>query len=217
MTTDSVASPGLGGVGSLLTWPVRRPLIVGLMLAGHGTSVVSTSPADAAEPTFLRLEQTTAGMPVASAGTAIAELRRLSGLTWDQLAHVCGVSRRTLHFWASGKPMTPGNEEHLQRVLAVVRQIDRGSMAENRAALLNAGATGTLPLDLLAAREYDRVISLAGVGTDVRVRPQQPAPETLAERAPPPPAELVGALQDRIHPASGQLRAAKPIRGARRE
>lgn len=151
-----------------------------------------------------------------AAGPSIAELRRLSGLTWGQLAHVCGVSRRTLHFWASGEPMTPGSEEHLQRVLAVVRQIDRGSISANRAALLNAGGASTLPLDLLAAREYDRVVSLVGAGTAVRVRPQHPSPEALAERAPRPPAELVGAMQDRIHPASGRLRASKSIRGARR-
>jgi len=36
--------------------------------------------------------------------------------------------------------------------------------------------------------------------------------QVMADRAPRPPAELVGALQDRIHPTSGSLRAAKSIK-----
>ena len=35
---------------------------------------------------------------------AVSELRRISGLTWEQLAWLFGVSRRSVHFWASGKP-----------------------------------------------------------------------------------------------------------------
>lgn len=49
-----------------------------------------------------------------------------------------------------------------------------------------------------------------------------PAPPKLSEearaaRAPRPPEELVGALQDRIHPTSGRLLAAKPIATTRRK
>ena len=40
--------------------------------------------------------------------------------------------------------------------------------------------------------------------------------EARAARAPRPPEELVGALQDRIHPTSGRLLAAKPIATTRR-
>jgi len=40
-----------------------------------------------------------------------------------------GVSRRSLHLWASGKAMASTNEEKLARVLAVVRQLDRGTAA----------------------------------------------------------------------------------------
>lgn len=41
--------------------------------------------------------------------------------------------------------------------------------------------------------------------------------EARAARAPRPPEELVGALQDRIHPTSGRLLAAKPIATTRRK
>ena len=33
----------------------------------------------------------------------IAELRSLSGLTWEQTARLLGVTRRSVHFWASGE------------------------------------------------------------------------------------------------------------------
>ena len=85
------------------------------------------------------------------AGAVIGELRRLSGLTWDQLARLFGVSRRSVHFWASGKPMAPSNEEHLRRLLAVVRKVDRGSARANRAILLGADEDGISLFDLLAA------------------------------------------------------------------
>lgn len=190
--------------------PIRRP---------------TEQPAE--DPTCLAFEQTSSGVSASaatsaeslvssSAGPSIAELRRLSGLTWEQLARVCGVSRRTLHSWASGKPMTTANERHLQRVLAVVRTIDRGSIAENRRLLLDGGRSRSIPLELLAARRYDEVVALVQAGAVVPApRPKAP-PEVLARRAPRPPAELVGAMEDRIHPASGKLRSSKPVRRAPR-
>ena len=166
------------------------------------------------------VEHTTAGAAVVvaePAGAAIGELRRLSGFTWDQLARIFDVSRRSLHFWASGKPMAPNNEEHLQRLLSVVRKIDRGSASANRAALLGVREDGSLPFDLLAAGDYERVLSQLGQGKARRAAPPKLSEEARAARAPRPPEELVGALQDRIHPTSGRLRAAKAIAVSRRK
>jgi DNA-binding transcriptional regulator YiaG len=166
------------------------------------------------------VEHTTAGAAVVvaePAGAAIGELRRLSGFTWDQLARIFNVSRRSLHFWASGKPMAPSNEEHLQRLLSVVRKIDRGSASANRAALLGVREDGSLPFDLLAAGDYERVLSQLGQGKARRAAPPKLSEEARAARAPRPPEELVGALQNRIHPTSGRLRAAKAIAVSRRK
>jgi DNA-binding transcriptional regulator YiaG len=210
---------------------VREPLLLGCMLAGFGTSTAPDLPSEAAPWWQCSEAQTTAGarpfatasenagtVVAVSAGPAIAELRRLSGLTWDQLARLFKVSRRSLHLWANGKAMTSSHEERLQRVLAVVRKIDRGSASENRTLLVGAREDGDIPLDLLAARNYDRVVSLLGAGTGRKaVPPSRLSPEAKAARAPRPPEELVGALQDRIHPTSGRLLAAKPIKLARRK
>ncbi|MBL0196209.1 MAG: hypothetical protein IPQ09_18675 [Myxococcales bacterium] len=130
-------------------------------------------------------------------------------------------TRRTLHFWASGKPMARSNEEHLQRVLAVVRR-DRGSASKNRTLLLGphegAAEDGTVPLDLLATGDYESVVRMLGPGEARRAAPvAKLSAEARAARAPVPPAELVSALHDRIHPTSGRLLGAKAIVTSRRK
>jgi transcriptional regulator with XRE-family HTH domain len=203
--------------GAMLMRQVREPMLVGVMLAGLGTSTVPVLPREQLVSRSPRpVLQTTAGASVVlveRAAAAIAELRRLSGFTWEQLARLFNVSRRSLHFWASGKAMTPANEEHLQRLLAVLRRIDRGSASTNRAALLAVRDDGTIPFDLLADRQYARLISLIGSEEPTaRVVAPRLSDEVTAARAPRPPEELVGALQDRVHRETRTARAAKSVR-----
>jgi transcriptional regulator with XRE-family HTH domain len=199
---------------------VREPIIASVIFVGLGTSAAVAPPPEAITRLQRSVDQTNAGASLsraASAGGAIAELRRLSGLTWEQLARLFRVSRRALHFWASGKPMAPGNEEHLQRLLAVVRRIDRGTASANRTLLLAARENGSLPIDLLAGGAYDHVVALLAAGDVARgTTPSGLTEATRAARTPRRPEELVGALQDRIHPSSGRLRSAKPVNLRRR-
>lgn len=108
--------------------------------------------------------------------------------------------------------MAPSNEERLQRLLAVVRKVDRGSGSANRAALLGVREDGSIPFDLLVAGDYERVLSLLGPGEGRRVPPLKFSEESRTARAPQLPEELVGALQDRIHRDGGTARAAKSVR-----
>jgi transcriptional regulator with XRE-family HTH domain len=191
---------------------VGRPVVLGCMLGILGTSSAS---ATEVLPRSTIVGQTTAGTTVdstRSGGAALGELRRLSGLTWDQLSRIFGVSRRSLHFWASGKAMAAPNEEHLQRLLVVVRRIDRGSASANRAALFGAREDGRIPFDLLTAGEYERVVSLLGTGgIGPAPRPKLSA-QARTTRAPSAPDELVGALQDRVHREGGKTRVARSVR-----
>jgi DNA-binding transcriptional regulator YiaG len=199
----------------MLMRQVREPILIGVMLAGFGTSSECTFSTEVGMYSPLFANQTTAGASIViaqSAGAAIAELRRLSGFTWDQLARLFSVSRRSLHFWASGKSMTPSNEEHLQRLLAVIRKIDRGSASANRSLLLAVREDGTIPFDLLAAERYDRVVSLVGVGEGRRVQVPKLSEKAMLERAPRLPEEMVDALQDRVHRETGISRPAKSVR-----
>jgi DNA-binding transcriptional regulator YiaG len=202
--------------GAMLMPQISQRMLVGVMLAGLGTSTESALSVDLVSRSPGPAHQTTSGMSLLleeSSGAAIAELRRLSGLTWDQLARLFKVSRRALHFWASGKAMTSTNEEHLQRLLAVVRKVDRGSGSANRAVLLVARGDGTIPFDLLAEGQYERVASLLHhVQGLLRLMPPRLSDEANAARAPRSPEELASALQDRVHRETGAARAAKSVK-----
>jgi transcriptional regulator with XRE-family HTH domain len=189
-------------------------LVFSAMLSGLGTSAGWTErerPPVAASPA----QQTNAGMPAElaeQAGGGIAKLRLLTGLTWEQLARLFGVSRRSLHYWAGGEPMANANEEHLQRLLALVGRIDRGSPAANRTVLMAVREDGSIPFDLLANHQYDRAVALLEHTSFRRADLPRPSAAAVAARAPRPPEELVGALHDRAHRTTGKARAARSVR-----
>ena len=147
--------------------------------------------------------------------SAIHELRRISGLTWDQLARLFNVSRRSLHAWGSGQPLYPANEERLNRLLAIIRYIDRGAADLNRQALLTPTTDDGLPLDLLINAEYERVKQLLGRGSGrrkIKHTPLSPGASTQALWRP-PPEQLVGTLHDTIHQEAGRLRVPRDSKG----
>ena len=179
MTAGPVGWPngtGTSAMGSIGRSPPVLLLTVAGALAVHGTS--SCLGGVGAEVAWQKQESHTTSCllgrsgerPEASrrqgpiTGSALAELRRRSGLTWPQLATVFGVSPRSLHFWASGKPMSTQHEEHRSRVLALVRAAGRPADAV-RAALLSV-LGGEQALGVLAARQYAQVVTALGVGGD---------------------------------------------------
>jgi DNA-binding transcriptional regulator YiaG len=176
-----------------------------------------------AEDRFLRedeqivSEQTNSGLverkSEQSSSAAILELRKRSGLTWDQIARLFGVARRSVHFWASGEALKPGNEERLNRMLAVIRHIDRGSAKATRTALMSQQEDGMIPFDLLAQAKYEDVKERLGVGAGHH-RPILPplSAEPMADRNPLAPDVLVSALQDTVHREVGISRVARTVR-----
>lgn len=204
LLSTSLSSTSASGV-------IRAPgmcwVAVALPLWIPGTASALQSTSVRAAP----FERTTTGLPpepTRSAETAVFELRRLSGLTWDQLARLFSVSRRTVHFWASGKPMNAGNEEHLQRVVAAVRFIDRGSARENRALLVAPTIAGRSALELLAEAKFGDVQAALGQGGG-RSRAAMAVPaEAAATPRVAKPADLVGAKHERVHKETGRSRPA---------
>jgi DNA-binding transcriptional regulator YiaG len=144
---------------------------------------------------------------------AIHELRLLTEFTWDQIARLFSVSRRSVHLWASGGPMSRENEEHLHRVLGIVSRSDRGRTGDNRAALLSpVGQSNRCAFDLLIAGDYESASLLFGSSGDASQRHGSryvPSPVVLAARAPLPPDVLVAASQD------GGPMAPRPARAVR--
>lgn len=147
---------------------------------------------------------------------AVSDLRRISGLTWEQVGQLFEVSRRSVHFWASGKPLSSTNEERLMRVLDVVRDADRGSARATRAALLDASDC-TTPFDMLVAQRFEEARAALGRGAG-RVVPAlaELSAAAKAERTPLPPEELFDAKSERVHREPGRARAARAVRNKRR-
>jgi transcriptional regulator with XRE-family HTH domain len=57
-----------------------------------------------------------------SVSEALTELRELTGLTWDQIASMLGVSRRAVHAWMSGaSDIRRENAARVQEILHTVR------------------------------------------------------------------------------------------------
>jgi transcriptional regulator with XRE-family HTH domain len=132
----------------------------------------------------------------ASVGAEIFEIRRLSGLTWDELANVFGVSRRSLHHWANGKPISAANEDHVRRVLAALQRIDRGEAHKNRALLMTPCPDGGLAIDLLQRGDFDELQDLIDSGPGRSLPGGQLSAEAAAARRPLSPADLVDARHD---------------------
>ena len=184
-------------------------------------SGTATNKPISARDLLLVLERTNSGLPLSfqSANSteanraALNELRKLSGLTWEQLAKLFNVSRRSLHFWASGQPLSRFNEENLNRLLGTIRYINRGSASMNRKLLLSPSRDGRLFLDLLIAGEHEQVKQILGTGN----APTKPQLVPLSEdasmsRMPLPPEILVDALQEPIHREVGRSRPARAAR-----
>src|SRR5258705_6076558 len=185
VSSTSAGAPMRGAAGALPQSP--------LQLASHTTS---------GEPLSLRPR----------GRSAISELRLLSGLTWEQLARLLGVARRSVHLWASGMALSPADQERLLRVLATVRQVDRGGAAANRSALFAEHKGGVVAFDLLARGEYEQVRELLGPGKPRRVMNLTPlSASARATRMPLSPDHYVMAIQDNPDRASDSSKpAAKP-------
>ena len=210
---------------------IRDRASLSVIMVSGALSVAGTS---SAEPTtiwgkpYIRESDTTASGPsrdvvaaqmeieTEATRKAVSELRRISGLTWELLAGLFGVSRRSVHFWASGKPLNATNHQRLMHVLDVVRGADRGTARSTRAALLDA-REGTTAFELLADQRFREARVALGRGRTrlVPVLTQLSAAAQTA-RKPLPPDELYDAKSDRVHQEPGRARAARTARGQRR-
>jgi transcriptional regulator with XRE-family HTH domain len=150
-----------------------------------GTSGFSAIASDLKNGLFMFLPGTSAGSFVASEPSvlqsAVAEIRRRSQLTWEQLARVFGVQRRSLHFWARGARPSAENAERILRVLAIVRHFDTGDAERTRTELLRPLQTGISIYEMLCANRDDEVVLLVRSGSSRT----SPAPPARRARRPP--------------------------------
>lgn len=193
--------------------------VVSMASVLHDTFVLIAEVVPARDvPASRGFPQTSGIAPAASVTGAdgIRELRRVLGLTWEELADLFGVKRRSVHFWASGMGMKPAHAERLEYLRVFAAAVDRGYPQVNHALLTTAPVGSESPLELLIAGNFNEALRAVGRirherGTFGRVRP---SPIEVRE-LPPPPDTLVDALHDPVGPTSGQRVRSKKIGGKR--
>ena len=138
---------------------------------------------------------------------AIFEIRFRSGLTWELLGDLFNVSRRSIHHWANGMIPSAQHERDIWQVLKAIRHLDEGSSSATRTRLF-ATNEGTSIFDLLSSRRYKEVFCQgAGAGSAVRKRDFRVRTYESEIRKPPPPALLLGAIQERPDIPAKNVRA----------
>ena len=217
MTLTMLKPPATTGSGSASG---RRGIIfAGLaLLLGSATS---TSPAWACpfDGTSAALPAFAPGLNAVTSheGTAarrIGDAKRLSGLTWDELSQVMNTTRRTLHLWANGRPISSINEGRLSRVVGVLQIVSRGTGRETRQVLLTPLQDGLVPFDLLISGKFDDVAQRLGRDRPVITRAASAQSTSgRALRRPPSPIALLDAAQD---PVGTTLQTPLPGRVERR-
>lgn len=87
-----------------------------------------------------------AGGEASSPADSVRRLRDATGLTWDQVARMFGVSRRAVHLWANGGKLSAANEELLVKANEIVAQLPGESADEVRREFLRPQPGGRLSL-----------------------------------------------------------------------
>lgn len=197
---------------------IARSSLVGAFLFINGLS----APATASTYQQLYPVERTAAVPAGeiklrqmetTPAAALLEIRRRSGLTWEELGDLFSVSRRSVHHWASGKVVSSGHEQRIRRTLAVLRVLDFREFVHARDFLLSSDGQGVAPIELLKAGEFGEVISRGGSSADKTVAQTLTPLSRGAEaaRQPTPPASLMDAIQDRP-PIAAKGRIARTVR-----
>jgi hypothetical protein len=119
----------------------------------------------------------------ATAGLALSDIRRWTDLAWDSIAEILGVSRKSVHNWASGDEPTGANVDRLSQLheraqelharhgpamAGVTLAIENGAKAK-----ISRSSPRTLPADVgpvLVAQVPSNAPVLRAAGKRARVR-----------------------------------------------
>lgn len=131
---------------------VERPILTFSSLGRGSQSSISTS----------QMEPIRSDMALSHADS-VRWLHAESGLTWDQLGRLFGVSRRAVHFWASGGKLNATNVELVRRFTEVVRGLESDTPSERRNLLLTFGPDGKSIVEKFRAANLPNQLDIQGV------------------------------------------------------
>lgn len=110
----------------------------------------------------------------------VRDLHSRSGLSWDELARLVGVSRRTIHNWANGATVSRANARRLTIAANIIKVADLGSPRLTRARLL-APRTGGDSQYELAVRSH----GTTRISAELSLKPSELLGSATNERAEP--------------------------------
>lgn len=151
--------------------PSDRIALEGALFAGSGNATSSSLPliihhrprtAPWAEPSDAALESGRSDdRPKTRAQSAVAELRKLSGLTMEEIAPLMGVSRRSLQAWWAGDGIGARKEHRLCALRDAIRELAATAPDETRRRLFERRAGNVRPYDLLAEGRLEDAVRAA--------------------------------------------------------
>ena len=151
-------------------------------------------------------------VPAESTSESIMEIRRRSGLTWEELGDLFGVNRRSLHYWANGKTVSASHDRTIRRMLAAVRHLDRGNQERTRTVLLTVDENLDVSrFDLLRRGQFDEAVGSIESVPQLEHQRIPLASTAWNERRPQVPVKLLEAEQGRPD-IPAKARAVKPKR-----
>ena len=80
----------------------------------------------------------------------IYQIRLLTGFTWQKIAELLNVDRRTITNWNKGSQIRDTNKQHIANTLKTLQFIDRGSIEDNAFDLQNQKSGGHSALELIS-------------------------------------------------------------------
>ena len=131
---------GADSVGEAIAGPVYLSSRAGLFFGGSWGEVAALVESEASTSSQGSLtgsiDRDPHPKPVAA--SRVRQLKEDSGLTWDQLRRLFGVSRRAVHMWAGGGRMNAQNEERLAYLEQIVAALGVTTPAARRSLILRS-------------------------------------------------------------------------------
>lgn len=95
----------------------------------------------------------------------IKEVRQATDLTWEQLAKMFGVSRRSVHLWASTGKMNAQNEQVLGTIERVISQLKNMTPQQRRSAILDSSNGQSILAKIKSGRPENQIVGQAPYST----------------------------------------------------
>lgn len=175
---STTPTPRIWATGLFLAASMTTSCVVGapaanaLALGDHTTRPldlaaelpVSTAGARQVEPASSNPAGAVEEAPKSNTAELIQDLHDRSGLTWEQLSKILGVSRRSVHLWASGGRMNARHIELATELVSLVRNAPVEDPERVRTWLLAASAGGRSPVEEFKADHRRSEAAVNGVG-----------------------------------------------------